>query len=261
MKGGCNHNGQKFKRNCPACKHNSFIEKSINIHGNLYDYSMVEYSDNKTKVKLKCKIHGEFLITPSDHVNSKSGCSKCHFDKLSNKFRKTKERFIVDAIKVHGNKYDYSLVDYKNNKTEVIIRCKNCNFIFRQIPDKHTNHLEGCPKCRKSKGEVLITTWLENNHITHTTQKSYEDLRGMGGGKLKYDFYILDKNLLIEYDGMQHFQRGYFNGKATTNEARRQAKIHDRLKTEYAYKHNIGLLRIPYTKINKMEEVLVKNVL
>lgn len=260
LKSGCKHIGITFDYDCKICKHNNFIERAVVKHGDKYNYMFVEYIDNKTDIKIICPYHGEYLQIPKDHLMS-NGCKKCHFDKLSNKFKKTKEQFIIDSIKIHGNNYDYSLVDYKNNKQEVIIKCKKCNFIFKQIPDKHINSLHGCPKCRKSKGEMLIVIWLEKNNIKYITQKCYDDLKGLGNGKLKYDFYIPSKNLLIEYDGIQHFQRGYFNGKITTEEATKQAKIHDNLKTEYAYDNNINLLRIPYTKMNKIEKILQKRIL
>ena len=261
LKCGCTHIGITFDYNCNICKYNNFIERSIMKYGNKYDYSDVVFIDYRTKVKIKCNIHGYFLQTPADHCENKVGCRKCHFNNLSHMFKKSKEEFIRDARIVHGDKYDYSNVDYINNKVDVIIKCKSCNFIFKQKPDKHINDVQGCPACRKSKGETLISTWLSNNKIEFVTEKTFDHLNGIGGGKLRYDFYIPCKNLLIEYDGLQHFIHGYFNGIITTDDARKQAKIHDELKSKYAKDNGIILLRIPYTKINKIDTILNEKIL
>ena len=88
-----------------------FIAKAKSVHGDKYDYSKVEYIDSKTKVCIICKEHGEFLQTPAHHLQGQ-GCKLCNYDKSSKEQRKSKEDFIKDAIKIHGNKYDYSKVDY-----------------------------------------------------------------------------------------------------------------------------------------------------
>jgi len=64
------------------------------------------------------------------------------------KKRKTLEEFIADARKVHGDKYDYSLIkEYVNNKTSVLIRCLKCGLVFPQTPSSHINNKSGCPNC------------------------------------------------------------------------------------------------------------------
>ena len=119
-----------------------FIEKTKSIHGDRYDYSLVEYKNNKTKIKIICSKHGVFKQIPSNHLNG-NGCKKC--GRSVN--RKTTEEFITDAYCKHGDKYNYKLVEYKNNKTKVKIICPEHD-IFEQIPN---NHLEyGCKKCASS---------------------------------------------------------------------------------------------------------------
>ena len=62
--------------------------------------------------------------------------------------KKTLEDFIADARKVHGSKYDYSLIkEYVNNKTRVSIRCMKCGLVFQQTPSSHINNKSGCPIC------------------------------------------------------------------------------------------------------------------
>lgn len=91
-----------------------FIKRAIEKHGDKYDYSKVEYKDATSKVCIICKEggHGEFYQTPGNHIKG-CGCSKC-----SGLKKLTTEEFIKKAKEVHEDKYDYSKVEYKNNKGE-----------------------------------------------------------------------------------------------------------------------------------------------
>ena len=113
-----------------------FIKKAKEIHGDKYDYSLVEYKSAKTKVKIICSIHGIFEQTPTIHTHktNKSGCLICSGTK-----KLTTEEFIVKAKEIHGNKYDYSLVEYEKNNKRVKIICKK-HGIFNQTPIKHNNY-------------------------------------------------------------------------------------------------------------------------
>ena len=121
-----------------------FIAKAKSVHGDKYDYSKVDYIDSKTKVCIICKEHGEFWQSPAHHLHGQ-GCKLCNYYKLSKGQRKGKEDFIKDAIKIHGNKYDYSKVNYVNNKTKVCIICSE-HGEFLQTPNSHLRGA-GCPKC------------------------------------------------------------------------------------------------------------------
>jgi very-short-patch-repair endonuclease len=116
-----------------------FVERSIKKHGDFYDYSKVEYINNKTKVLIICPIHGEFWQTPHSHLNG-NGCPHCvGLAKLN------KEEFIERSIKKHGDFYDYSKVEYINNKTKVLIICP-IHGEFWQTPSDHLKG-RGCPHC------------------------------------------------------------------------------------------------------------------
>jgi hypothetical protein len=130
-----------------------FISKARNIHGDRYDYSSVLYTNAKTKVIITCKVHGDFLQTPSNHL-SNYNCQKC-----SNNYKSDTLTFIEKAKVIHGNKYDYSKVNYKNANSPVVIICKE-HGEFKQIPDFHINRKCKCPKCFKnisSNEEVSIS--------------------------------------------------------------------------------------------------------
>lgn len=121
-----------------------FINEAKKIHGDIYDYSEVEYKNYDTEVIIICKIHGKYLQTPDKHLRN-SGCKQCSFDKAHLKFKSNNEEFIQKAKNIHGDKYDYSLVNYYNARTNIIIICLQ-HGKFNQLP---YNHLigQGCPKC------------------------------------------------------------------------------------------------------------------
>ena len=119
-----------------------FIERAKTVHGDKYDYSQVIYNGAHPKIKIVCPIHGEFEQTPTNHINHKQGCPLCGKELRTS----TKETFITKANQVHGDKYDYSLVEYKNNYTPVKIVCR-LHGEFEQKPNKHISQKQGCPVC------------------------------------------------------------------------------------------------------------------
>ena len=121
-------------------KLNNFLEKCKNIHGNKFDYSLVDYKNNRTKVKIICKYHGVFEQTPKNHTIQKQGCPEC-----AGVNKMTLEEFILKSKKVHKNRYDYSISQYINNKTKVKIICK-VHGVFEQTPNNHING-QNCPLC------------------------------------------------------------------------------------------------------------------
>ena len=118
----------------------TFIKKARQIHGDKYDYSKVEYTNNKTKVCIICSEHGEFWQTPHSHL-SKKGCPRC----CKRNYKYTTEQFIEKAREVHGDKYDYSKVEYVNANTKICIICPE-HGEFWQTPASHLNG-KGCEKC------------------------------------------------------------------------------------------------------------------
>ena len=117
----------------------------------------MEYVDCKTKVCIICPEHGEFWQTPSDHIFQKQGCPKCGIKRRADKNRLSKEDFVLKAKEIHGDKYDYSKVEYVDCMKKVCIICheKDKNGKehgeFWQTPNNHLRG-NGCPKCKESKG-------------------------------------------------------------------------------------------------------------
>jgi hypothetical protein len=130
----------------------SFVQKAISKHGNIYNYDKVVYVNASTKVEITCLEHGSFSQTPSMHVSGQ-GCPKCARKRIEAARRLTKEQFIAKAMNVHKDTYLYDKVVYKNNRTKVDIFCTGCNMYFKQNPDDHMQG-HGCPNCCKYGIEV-----------------------------------------------------------------------------------------------------------
>lgn len=155
-----------------------FVEKARKIHGNKYDYSKVEYKDSHTKVPIICPIHGEFLQTPNNHLNGQQ-CPFCSYPNIN----LSKENFVSLAKNVHGDKYDYSKVVYKNTKDKLIIICP-IHGEFLQSFEKHVIRGQGCPKCvgkNKDTSEFIFQAnkihknkyeYSKTNYISATTKVS-----------------------------------------------------------------------------------------
>ena len=101
---------------------NEFIEKANKIHGSKYDYSLVDYSNCRTIVKIICPIHGIFEQKANEHIQG-CGCRKCKYENLGAKMKLSTNEFIEKANKIHGSKYDYSLVEYSGIFSKVKIIC------------------------------------------------------------------------------------------------------------------------------------------
>ena len=122
-----------------------FAKRSSVKHNNKYDYSKVDYVNSNTKVCIICPEHGEFWQTPCNHLYGGYGCPECKKERLSQLKRKDKEDFIKQSKQIHGNKYDYSKVDYKTCETKVCIVCpEHGDFMIR--PNDHLKGV-GCAKC------------------------------------------------------------------------------------------------------------------
>jgi len=177
---------------CPKCSNNvklttiEFVEKAKKIHGDKYDYSKVKYKNSSTKICIICKEdgHGEFYQVANTHLQG-SGCPKC-----SNNVKLTTVKFIEKAESVHGDKYDYSKVDYKNSSIPVEIFCRVHGY-FSQIPASHLQG-RGCPKCNKGFSSDSKLSLLSDSDIEHLSVHQLIEL--IGQNLLPADFKVLTKS-------------------------------------------------------------------
>ena len=150
-------------RGCPKCAHKQthlrinqeqFIERAKKVHGDKYDYSQTAYVNMHTKVTIICPIHGIFLQNPQTHVSG-SGCPKCKRDKHIERITKGLPYFLERAHEVHGDKYDYSKVEYVNRQKKVCIICPK-HGEFYQSPESHVQG-HGCIRCGNSQEKKHLT--------------------------------------------------------------------------------------------------------
>ncbi len=216
-----------------------FIAKAQDVHGDRYDYSESVYSGSHTKLKIICKTHGVFYQNAGDHMQG-AGCLKCAVAKRRPYHQKwSTSSFIEASKKIHNDKYSYSLVNYKTYESKVKIVCP-FHGEFSQQANFHLNG-SGCPKCRASQGEKKIAAILRAKDIRYTKQKKFKDCKNIR--ELPFDFYIPDLNLLIEYDGQQHFKPvSIFGGEP----AFKKVRENDSIKNKFCKDSNIKLVRISY---------------
>lgn len=124
-----------------------FIEKAIKAHGDAYGYDKINYTGSFSEVEIFCKSHDKyFLQRAGSHLIGK-GCYDCGRVNAKKLVTKTQTQFIEDVNKVHGDFFDYSLVNYINNTTKIQIICKKHNNTFTQFPSGHLSGANGCEHC------------------------------------------------------------------------------------------------------------------
>ena len=228
-------------------KEKSFIERSKEIHNNKYDYSKVKYINNHTKVCIICPEHGEFWQTPNGHLSGQ-GCNLC-FKPMHNA-----QSFIEEAKKIHGDKYDYSKVEYKTAKKKVCIICPE-HGEFWQTPSAHVSARCGCPSCKESKLELETRKYLTENNINFIFQKRFNWL-----GLQTLDFYLPERNMAIECQGIQHFEPIDFAGKGKrwANKLFKDNIKRDELKRRLCEENGIKIIYVDYKE--KVKEQLENKI-
>lgn len=242
------------------------IQQCRDIHNNKYNYKEIVYQDVKYPVAIICPIHGQFMQSLQAH-RSGQGCPICAMDNriASNKSRAliSAEQFATKANKVHNGLYDYSKSAYINVHTKVEVCCSD-HGPFWQTPAAHLQG-QGCPHCAndrraefaESKGEQIITQWLDNHNVLYEKQKMFDGCVDLLS--LRFDFYVPTLNLVIEFDGQQHFEFvKKFHG---TRDGFERCKRRDTIKNEYAHRHKIDMLRIKYSEEKQIEKILTERIL
>lgn len=221
-----------------------FIKSANTIHNYTYDYSLVEFISIRKKVQIICQQHGSFYQEPYAHMQGQ-GCKTCGYKKVRLQCANGNEKFISQAISKHDNKYNYDKVNYVNKDTKVTITCLK-HGDFEQVPNSHIRG-RGCKKCQNSRGEALITFYLEKSSINYITNKTFADLHNpITKQRLRFDFYLPDTNICIEYDGEQHFKPWRMKDAAKAKQRLKNCQYRDELKNVYCKEKGIFLVRIRY---------------
>lgn len=232
-----------------------FIDKANIKHNNYYDYSLVKYINATTKVKIICPKHGEYKQQPNNHLFGQR-CIKCMSDNVSKARKSNTEDFIIKSKEIHGDLYDYSLVNYKTGNDKVIIICKK-HGEYLQTPFAHSSPSmkQGCPFCRISKGEDEIEKYLIKNNIEYYREYKFDKcINPKTNKKLPFDFYLPKLNTIIEYHGEQHFKefKNFFKS-AGGLEGRKER---DKIKENFGKINKMYYIIINYKDFNNIENIL-----
>ncbi len=242
----CNECTKEKLHNLFSKSQEKFINQAKEIFP-FYDFSKTIYYNDETYVTVICQKHGEFKTTPR-RLLSKHKCPICAKEDRKKAKSYTVQELIEKANKIHNNKYTY--INPKNGiLSNIEIVCLK-HGSFWMTWNNHINQEQKCPACFTFKGEEKIETYLNKNNIFFERNKRFSNL--IDKTNLSYDFFIPNKNLLIEHNGEQH----YFNSfKKPIHEWHRQLH-HDWLKRKYAKENKLKLLIIPYWDFNNIEKIM-----
>ena len=259
---------------CPICNKKRLETKELNPNYKSPEevYKQIEelYPDGEYRLESEYKnnkLKGTFIHTledgtshtfdmrVGDFLNNNLRCPKCSgvYNYKPDEFRE----IINNMLKDTKDEDKYLVIgNYKNNNTKIDFLHKDCGRTFSMRPDDFKNGGQRCPFCSSSKGEEDIEFYLKKNNISHIRGYTFDDCRDKR--VLPFDFAIFNESnqleLLIEFDGRQHFEPIY--GK----ESFETCILHDMMKDEYCKKNNITLLRIHYKDHDKLNEILDKAV-
>lgn len=249
---------------CPKCNNmrkgrkpkttQDFKKELYEIVGDEYEL-LSKYNGVYNKLTLLHKKCGrEWKVTPNAFISSKNRCHYCRMVEHNKKQRKTHSQFIDDVQELYGNDY-IILGEYTNSKTKIRVKHK-CGKEW-EIKPSHLLTRDMCPRCKSSIGEKHITTYLNNLDIEFETQKMFKDLKYRKN--LSYDFYIPKYNLLIEYQGLQHYQpiETFGGEKAYKSQVKK-----DNIKRKYAKDNGYNIIEVSYKYkyYNKIKEYLDKEI-
>lgn len=258
--------GFKDGNRCPPCdykrrgrkrKTQEEFEKEVKeLFGNEY-VVIGKYKGASKKVKLLHNVCGkEWETIPNAFLSSGVRCYQCARVNIGKANRKTHEQFVGEVKELHRD--NYTVVGrYTGGNRKVKVRHNICEYEWNVRANHFTSSGTQCPRCRMSTGELIVEDILKDKDIQYEPQKEFDDL--IRDRNLSYDFYIPKNKVLIEYQGIQHYEPvEYFGGE----ERFKYQQESDSMKREYAKSKGYTLIEIPYTEntYEKIETFLISIV-
>lgn len=206
------------------------------------------YTNCDSPLEIQCRCGNRYMRTFYKFKKGYVDCSICSM-------RRKREKIGVseNEIRRRLSKSNYALLkrEFLGNDQLLTIRCDN-GHIYKTRLNKFVSGRR-CPKCKRSSGEKRIADYLINKGINFIEEYSFDDLRGLGNGKLRFDFAIFKNGqleCLIEYDGKQHFED------TPIFSDNKNIQFNDKLKDKYCKQNNIKLIRISYKNFSHIEKIL-----
>ena len=242
---------KKCYQNSMKKTHEKFIEDFYENNQNADNIVLHnKYVDSLVRMSCECKICGHTWTTKPQLLTEGHGCPICA-RKIAGESKSLSQEEIENRVK-NANPHVKIIGKYTKLKDKIECKCLLCNNIWFPVVG-NILHGSGCPFCSVSKGEIRIIDALTNMNVLFETQKTFDELLGLYGGKLSYDFYLPNYNLLIEFQGKQHYEPvDWFGGE----EKFKYQQEHDKRKREYAFDNNYKLLEIPYWDFDNIEDIL-----
>lgn len=250
---GCKHCGYEVMADKQRTTREKFIQQAKEIHNNYYTYDNVGEVNLQTDiVYITCPKHGDFPQSVNAHLQG-HGCPACGEERRLASCTKTLEQFKDDMRRFWGDEYILDhITEYVNNTTEVPVECRKHGIFYKTPNVLLRGH--GCNKCKRSWGEKIISTYLNEKNVRFEEQHAFpnEDLF-CTNKRLVADFYLPDYNLVIEFNGRQHYEEiEGWRGKV----ALEKQQLRDSALRSYCQNHKIKLIEIPYTKMDNIKEIL-----
>ena len=235
--------------------HKDFLFHAKRKHGNKYEYPM-KYINSQTRITITCPIHGNFTQLAYLHLRG-SGCPVCGAQRTGDAHFLGAEHHINEAKNVHGNKYNYSFVPQDAKSTDIVPIICDKHGVFYQALQYHKRG-NGCPYCQKSHGEERIEKFLKLHNIEFSRQhKVFNENLFCKNKKFFVDFFLTKYNIVIEFNGAQHYRPVDLFGGQKTFIQQQSRDVSLRL---YCNEHKIKLIEIPYTEYDNIETILKKNL-
>ena len=237
---------EKRKHICSHCFASKYAEDVLKVVEEESDLDFIQfgYKQNlhKPTIIYNCKKCGENTEKPYVEFLKYPTCIHCG----SNAKRKTTNSIVLEVPK------DFTLLEPYNGQYNKVLFRHNCGFVFSVRPKDLINGHSYCPKCSKkaSKGERKIMSFLELNQIDFIKEKVFE-----WSNNKRYDFFLPKFNLLIEYNGIQHY-KDVPNFSLPLEE---QQAI-DRWKEDKAKEFGFDVLIISYLDFDNIEDILAQRL-
>lgn len=208
-----------------------------------------EYKTKKSKTTFYCKKHDVYFKKTPDDILQSLGCELCRKDYISDLIGYSNEEY--SELFNSNVKYIKLIGEYTGMRNKVELKCCVCGLEWSANAYSVLKGV-GCPRCKESKGEKLIRSILEDNNIEYVREYSPKwDER-----RFRYDFYLPKYNILIEFDGKQHFIE-YTGSFLEFNTTLSDRKLSDEIKNELALKNKVKLIRISYSEYSNIKDNLI----
>ncbi len=247
---------------CPKCgyenvstklrarSHEEFLAELAEINPDIEVLDRYDRVDDF--LKCRCRKDGYEWISTGKRLLRGDGCPQC-----SGVAKLTHDEFVRRIASINP---DVEIIGtYRARHTHVTCRCRICGHEWEATPGNLYAGW-GCPACSQSHGEIAIQRYLDTHNYVYRREYSFADCRYEHA--LLFDFYLPDRNLLIEYDGEQHFRPVKFGGSNDDKADKRFElnQIRDQIKNDYCASRHIPLIRIPYTDFDRIDEILDEHI-